>query len=304
MKRNCSIFLAVCMLLSILPVQAFASNSAPTEVYCSDGIYIYSYETDDCTIYLQNMDDCSVQATLLYDNSETRILDLNLSAVLPNPDFSLDFTWLQIAQTVMQEMDKARPIGEYVCEAELRSPELQPFSVDATGGEDILRQIRAIHGREYTDRLKYSKNDAYQSKVYEDLEYLIKLADIYEVQEKLSVASFVSGVLGFLPGSILYKATMAIISGLAGGTSLLIDTSVTIYTATALFTQYGYCMGEPWVDYGSDYSYNAYGITDEYGVLNGSYELCTEPHYQATVLYFGNYERIIEEAIKMYQYWG
>lgn len=307
MKRFLSLVLTLAMAFSICVFPAQAAVLPKAELVELDGpngsIYIYYVETSDMTLALQMLDEEIVQVAFS-SAEDSYILDVLCTDVCSDIviDYNSEAFWSQIVDYALIHMDEAAPINYYVTVQDFNTA--SPYASSDTGGENILRQMRAIYGKEYSETLVYSKKDAYNSKVYEELEFVISQPRSYEISQSLSVASFVLTVLGIKEMSDLFDATVTAISVLVGGLSMVVDTSVLSYPVSAYYVQYGYCMGESWVSYQKECAHYAYGMADEYGVMTGVYEIPEVPYYEAAEYEFDDFETIVENAIEMYLYWG
>lgn len=219
---------------------------------------------------------------------------------------TIDYTskdyWAKIAQYALLHADNAAPISDFV-QVRHSDGTVSSFS-RSTATNDIQSQMEDIYGEEYPETLVYNARDSYQSKVYEEMEYHIGLSEKFEIKDRLSTVSFVTTVLGVIPGNLYYNVTMGAISIIAGGLSYFTDTSILEYTATAYYVQYGYCMREPWVSYEKECVHKAYAQEDNNGVVDGQYALVEEPFGINAAYEFDDFETIVENAIEMYQYWG
>lgn len=295
MKKIISVLLSLCVLCSAIPMYVFAENHSLELVFENDYITTYAYNGDGCDIVLQNLNETTIQATIISED-ETRILNIGEADLGRFFVFGDETLWDSALEYVLSHIESSEPLQAY-CE-ELVVP--ITFSATSTGGEAIISQMASLYGNEHSPTVVYSANDSYNSQVLEELEYIIRLGSTHVISQGLSVASFVSGVLGYVPFGDLYKKTCNAISVAAGGASLITGSRVLTYDATAQYYQYGYCMGEPQVYYSAEECHHAYGVTDEYGVYNGEYVLCTEPYYSAAPFPFDSYQDIVSAAISAY----
>lgn len=287
---------------------ATSNKDVLIEISGDVSFYVYHTEVSGMQFTMQLLDEDVVQ-TAIRTQDDTYILNISCSDenIEPIEPDSNQF-WRAVLEVALSNFDSANSIDAFVTE-KILDP-IETYSANATGGASIIQQMENIHGKEYLDKLLYVKNDSYNSRVYGDLEYSsIKRGREFTISDKLGIVSFVTAVLGLIPGSALFTATCTAISLASGGGGLVTSylsagSSVLSYSMIAYYVHYGYCMGQSWVSYQKECTHIAYGYEDEYGVFDGTYELCEEPSYSYAEPYFDDYPTIIEKAIEMYEYWG
>lgn len=241
MRRSVGLILVLCLLLSITS-PAYAAN---TEIDLNDLPNTYHSAIEGGDMFVQEADgklvtiltneaEQLVTISIKYDPASNTVYQWILESYPVNPfaPESLSF-WTDIINYAEDRMDEAA-IVEFEVESAMQN------NARSSAGADLYNDLVSIVGTPYSDTLTEVRSiEGHTYRLYEALEFDIKNVTVNRWLTAITVASFITGIVGLTATSSTI-ITVCGIFGLATTTAstLIPAGSTNEYTCKAIYTRY------------------------------------------------------------------